>query len=223
MIKVEKLSKKFKQKTIFDDINCSLATGKSYAIVGKSGAGKTTFLNILSGLEAPTSGKVMIDDITVNAKNQKKLYRDYCGFIFQNFGLIDTETVKQNLDLGFANQKLSRAEKEAKMKAVLSHLGLDYLDSKQKIYTLSGGEQQRIALARIILKKPQVIFADEPTGSLDAENGKVVLHSLLNDFGSDATVIIATHAQEVWQQCDYVITIENKQIQLRENNNVSSC
>lgn len=217
MIKVEHLTKKFNDKIIFNDINCNLESGKSYAIVGKSGAGKTTLLNLLSGLEKPTTGEVKVADIKVNSKSRKKLYRDYLGFIFQNFGLIDTETVRQNLDLSFANQELSKAEKETKMKSALSHVGLNKLQLQQKVYTLSGGEQQRVALARIILKPPKVIFADEPTGSLDAENGQVVLKTLLTGFDSAATIIIATHDQNVWQKCDYVIEIKNSGIIMSKN------
>ena len=214
MIKIRNLTKKFKEKTIFEDVSCTLETGKSYAIVGKSGAGKTTFLNILSGLEKATSGKVEFNDLNINSKNRKKLYRDYFGFVFQNFALIDTETVKQNLRLGLTNSKLSKTEKDNRMRAALAQVGLGKMQLQQKIYTLSGGEQQRVALARIILKEPKVIFADEPTGSLDAENSQLVLRTLLTSFDSDATVVIATHDPMVWQQCDYVIEIENQKIKI---------
>ena len=214
MIKVEHLTKEFKEKVIFEDINCILETGKTYAIVGKSGAGKTTFLNVLSGLEQPSSGKVVISDLTVNGKNRKKLYRTTFGFIFQNFGLIDTETVKQNLELGLVNQKLTRGQKSERMHAALKQVGLEKMPFNQKVYTLSGGEQQRIALARILLKTPKVIFADEPTGSLDSENSQVVLKTLLNNFDPAATIVIATHDPSVWQECDYLIKIADKKIKI---------
>lgn len=217
MIKVEHLTKKFQEKVIFEDINCTLETGKAYAIVGKSGAGKTTFLNVLSGLEQPSSGKVVITDLTVNGKNRKKLYRTTFGFIFQNFGLIDTETVKQNLELGLVNQKLTRGQKSERMHAALKQVGLEKMPFNQKVYTLSGGEQQRIALARILLKTPKVIFADEPTGSLDSENSQVVLKTLLNNFDPAATIVIATHDPSVWQECDYLIKIADKKIKIISN------
>ena len=217
MIKVEHLTKKFQEKVIFEDINCTLETGKAYAIVGKSGAGKTTFLNVLSGLEQPSSGKVVITDLTVNGKNRKKLYRTTFGFIFQNFGLIDTETVKQNLELGLVNQKLTKGQKSKRMHAALKQVGLEKMPFNQKVYTLSGGEQQRIALARILLKTPKVIFADEPTGSLDSENSKVVLKTLLNNFDPAATIVIATHDPSVWQECDYLIKIADKKIKIISN------
>ncbi|RMC56523.1 ATP-binding cassette domain-containing protein [Lactobacillus sp. ESL0260] len=217
MIKVEHLTKKFQEKVIFEDINCTLETGKTYAIVGKSGAGKTTFLNVLSGLEQPSSGKVVISDLTVNGKNRKKLYRTTFGFIFQNFGLIDTETVKQNLELGFANQKLTKGQKSKRMQSALKQVGLEKMPFNQKVYTLSGGEQQRIALARILLKTPKVIFADEPTGSLDSENSQVVLKTLLNNFDPAATIVIATHDPSVWRECDYLIKIADKKIKIISN------
>ncbi|WEV43082.1 ATP-binding cassette domain-containing protein [Lactobacillus sp. ESL0684] len=220
MIKVEAITKEFKQKPVLEKVNCQLSAGKSYAIIGKSGAGKTTFLNILSGLEEPSSGSVTFDDLPVNAKNQKQLYRNHFGFVFQNFGLIDNETVKQNLAIGLANQKHTKQSAQVAMQAVLERVGLGKLSLKQKVYTLSGGEQQRIALARAILKKPDVIFADEPTGSLDTENSEVVLNSLLNDFGPDATVIIATHSPQIWQQCDYVIEIKDQTIHITENERI---
>ena len=217
MIKVEHLTKKFQEKVIFEDINCTLETGKTYAIVGKSGAGKTTFLNVLSGLEQPSSGKVVITDLTVNGKNRKKLYRTTFGFIFQNFGLIDTETVKQNLELGLVNQKLTKGQKSKRMQSALKQVSLEKIPFNQKVYTLSGGEQQRIALARILLKTPKVIFADEPTGSLDSENSQVVLKTLLNNFDPAATIVIATHDPSVWQECDYLIKIADKKIKIISN------
>ncbi|RMC39096.1 ATP-binding cassette domain-containing protein [Lactobacillus sp. ESL0236] len=217
MLEIEHLTKKFKEKTIFTDLTYNLETGKSYAIVGKSGAGKTTFLNVLSGLEASTTGKVNFNGLTVNSKNQRKLYREDFGFIFQNFALIDMQTVKQNLLLGLANQKLAKTEIDTKMRQALEQVGLDKLPLKQKVYTLSGGEQQRVALARIILKEPQVIFADEPTGSLDSENSQIVLKTLLTGFDPKTTIMIATHDPKVWRQCDYVIKLSNKNITLTPN------
>lgn len=213
------MSKLFEKRIVFENVDFSLKEGASYAIVGKSGVGKTTFLNILGGLENPTSGKVLIDDVEVNEKNLPNLRRVKFGFIFQNFGLIDNETVRENLLIGLANQNLSQHEKDVAIKKVLKELDLGNLELNQKIYTLSGGEQQRVALARIILKKAKIIFADEPTGSLDSENSNLILRHLLTDFGRDATILIATHSPEVWQKCDYVIKIKNQKSELIKNSN----
>ena len=219
MIIINKMSKLFEKRIVFENVDFSLKEGASYAIVGKSGVGKTTFLNILGGLENPTSGKVLIDDVEVNEKNLPNLRRVKFGFIFQNFGLIDNETVRENLLIGLANQNLSQHEKDVAIKKVLKELDLGNLELNQKIYTLSGGEQQRVALARIILKKAKIIFADEPTGSLDNENSNLILRHLLTDFGRDATILIATHSPEVWQKCDYVIKIKNQKSELIKNSN----
>lgn len=219
MIIINKMSKLFEKRIVFENVDFSLKEGASYAIVGKSGVGKTTFLNILGGLENPTSGKVLIDDVEVNEKNLPNLRRVKFGFIFQNFGLIDNETVRENLLIGLANQNLSQYEKDVAIKKVLKELDLGNLELNQKIYTLSGGEQQRVALARIILKKAKIIFADEPTGSLDSENSNLILRHLLTDFGRDATILIATHSPEVWQKCDYVIKIKNQKSELIKNSN----
>ena len=219
MIIINKMSKKYEKRIVFENVDFSLKEGASYAIVGKSGVGKTTFLNILGGLENPTSGKVLIDDVEVNEKNLPNLRRVKFGFIFQNFGLIDNETVRENLLIGLANQNLSQYEKDVAIKKVLKELDLGNLELNQKIYTLSGGEQQRVALARIILKKAKIIFADEPTGSLDSENSNLILRHLLTDFGRDATILIATHSPEVWQKCDYVIKIKNQKSELIKNSN----
>lgn len=219
MIIINKMSKLFEKRIVFENVDFSLKEGASYAIVGKSSVGKTTFLNILGGLENPTSGKVLIDDVEVNEKNLPNLRRVKFGFIFQNFGLIDNETVRENLLIGLANQNLSQHEKDVAIKKVLKELDLGNLELNQKIYTLSGGEQQRVALARIILKKAKIIFADEPTGSLDSENSNLILRHLLTDFGRDATILIATHSPEVWQKCDYVIKIKNQKSELIKNSN----
>lgn len=218
MIEIEELSKRFDEKIVLNKINCKLEAGLSYTIVGKSGVGKTTLLNIMAGLELPTSGKVMIDHEVVNQMTLSKLRREKFGFIFQNFGLIDEETVADNLQIAFANQKIAKKQQTLEMRAILDELDLKNLPLDQKIYALSGGEQQRVALARIILKKPTIVFADEPTGSLDAENSKLIIDHLLTDFGPKATILIATHDPQVWNRCDRVISIENQQIVITKNN-----
>lgn len=217
MITIKNLGKKFDDRIIFENVSCTLKNGNSYAIIGRSGAGKTTFLNILGGLEKATSGQVFVDDEEVNDKNLPTLRRKSFGFIFQNFGLIDIDTIEQNLSIGLVNQKVNKSDKLTMMNSVLKQLGLEKLSLKQKVYTLSGGEQQRIALARIILKKPSIVFADEPTGSLDPDNAQAILGHLLSDFDSNATILIATHDPNVWNKCDYIIKVKNKTIKILKN------
>ncbi|MDK6802704.1 ABC transporter ATP-binding protein [Lactobacillus mulieris] len=217
MIKLKNISKSFGNHAIFENVSVDLHAGKSYAIIGKSGSGKTTLLNIIGGLENASSGQVEIDGQVVKEANLAKFRKDYFGFIFQNYGLIDTDTVEQNLLIGLANQKISKKVAQEKLKSVLKLLDLDYLNLSQKVFVLSGGEQQRLALARVILKKPKIIFADEPTGSLDPDNAQIILKHLLNDFGSDATILVATHDPQVWKKCDYIIQVQEKNIKLIKN------
>lgn len=176
-------------------------------------------MNILGGLETADSGEIFINDHKMTPKNLPVLRRNSFGFVFQNFGLIDTDSVRDNLLIGLTNQNLNKDQIDKAIQKVLNNLGLNRLSLNQKVYTLSGGEQQRIALARIILKKPNIIFADEPTGSLDPENSQVILKHLLNDFNNDSTILIATHDQNVWEKCDYLIQIKNQGIKITENVN----
>ena len=219
MIKIKKINKSWGRRIILKDVSCELKSGSGYAVIGKSGIGKTTFLNILGGLESADSGEIFIDGHKMTQKTLPILRRNNFGFVFQNFGLIDTDSIKDNLLIGLANQSLNKVQTEEVMHNVLNNLGLNQLSLNQKVYTLSGGEQQRIALARIILKKPNIIFADEPTGSLDPENSQVILKHLLNDFNNDSTILIATHDQNVWEKCDYLIQIKNQGIKITENVN----
>ncbi|SYW06682.1 conserved protein of unknown function [Oenococcus oeni] len=126
----------------------------------------------------------------------------------QNYGLIDNQNVKENLDIGLAYRKIPAKEKSALKKQVLEDLNLK-VDLYRRISTLSGGEQQRVALARLILKDPKVVLADEPTGSLDQDNGLVIITHLLKMAGKGATVIIATHDPAVAEKCDQRINIED--------------
>lgn len=216
MIETKNLTKKFDSKIVFENVNLQLKSGKSYAIVGQSGAGKTTLLNILGGLEKATSGEILIDGTLENETNIKKLRLTTFGFVFQNYGLMDKESIAENLRVGLLNSKLTKSEQLEKMKSVMKRVNLDGLSLTQKIYTLSGGEQQRVALARLILKKPTVIFADEPTGSLDGDNEENIIDHLLNDFSDQATTIIATHSPRVWQKCDYILKLSHQTIEVEK-------
>ena len=136
MIKAEKLSKSFDEKVILKESSFQLESGKSYAIVGRSGAGKSTLLNMLSGLEKATSGRVLIDDLEVNKQNIKRLRREKFGYVFQNFALIDNESIESNLAIGLADAKGSRKEKQKLMRQVLDHLDVR-ADLAQTAYSLS--------------------------------------------------------------------------------------
>lgn len=188
MIKIENLCKTFGDHVIFKDFSLEIKEQDFIVFTGSSGCGKTTLLNMIGGIEDVTSGSIFVDDIEVTkAKNLQRYYRKYVGFLFQNFALIENKTVAENLNLikSYAKSKLS-------MEEALERVGMSGKE-KQKVYSLSGGEQQRIALARLLMKQCKLILADEPTGSLDRVNALLVIQILKSFRDMGKTVIMVTH------------------------------
>ena len=194
MIEFVNVSKAFGDKKLLSDFNLCILDGEFVVFAGKSGCGKTTLLNMIGGLEKPDNGHLVVDGVDLYKKRNKTDYFTYkVGFLFQNFALIEDKTVEQNLNLV---QKKARSGME--LTEVLTTLGIqDKL--KEKVYKLSGGEQQRVALARLMFKQCDIILADEPTGSLDNENAKMVIDILhkMNDMGK--TIILVTHSETIIQ------------------------
>ena len=192
MIQISNLSKAFGDHVLFDNFSLTVDSGEFVILSGASGSGKTTLLNIIGALEKFDGGSVMIDGIDINNPKTHRLYfSDKVGFLFQNFVLIEDKTVRQNLAIIRKSNSSGVSIEDA-----LSRVGLaDKIDSK--VYTLSGGEQQRVALARLMIKKCDLILADEPTGSLDKRNAERVLQILsdLNKLGK--TIILVTHDEEI--------------------------
>lgn len=204
MVSVEHLSKSFDKKLILQDINLEFSAGSMNAIVGESGCGKTTLLNLLGGLESPSSGNVLYDQKPIGKHPTKRL-RYEIGYLFQNYALIDNQSVEENLKIALAYQKECTSKKEW-IKQALSEVGLSGYE-KQKIYTLSGGEQQRVALARLLIKPCKVILADEPTGNLDEHNRDAVIQILKKMKDDGKCVILATHDPQIAKACDQLITL----------------
>ncbi|MCD0982422.1 ATP-binding cassette domain-containing protein, partial [Staphylococcus aureus] len=175
----------------------------SYALVGESGAGKSTLLNIIAGFEDVSQGSIYIEDKLL--KKKVDFYRYTLGYLFQNFALLENQTISQNLDLALKFKKNKKDNMNLK-KEVLKKVGLD-LDIKRIVSSLSGGEQQRVALARLILKDPKIILADEPTGSLDTKNGKIVIDLLLKLLDENKTMIVVTHDLELAKRFDVIVNI----------------
>ncbi|MFV0288131.1 MAG: putative bacteriocin export ABC transporter [Mycoplasmatales bacterium] len=209
MIKIDNLSIKYEDKVIYDKFSCEIKKGELAVICGESGKGKTTLLNAIGMLEKNYTGTISINGLEnckFDSKKGRNLLRNNIGFLFQNYGLMDNKTVFQNLELGLYFKKITKKEKIKMMKEVLKPIGLiDKLNTK--VYKLSGGEQQRIALARLILKQCDIILADEPTGSLDAKNKDIVMQSLSNLKTSGKTVIVVTHDTELMEMADKCIRI----------------
>ncbi|MBO4862930.1 MAG: ATP-binding cassette domain-containing protein [Eubacterium sp.] len=202
MIEIRGLKKSFGNRIIFEDFNLDIPDKSFVIISGDSGSGKTTLMNIIGGLESVDGGSVIVNSVDVlNPKNKRKIYKYQVGFLFQNFALLENKTVRQNLEL---IQKDTRTD--VGIEEALEYVGIKKLID-EKVYKLSGGEQQRVALARLMIKKCEVVLADEPTGSLDEKNGKMVmevLHKLNND---GKTVIVVTHDKRIVSEEEFVVKI----------------
>lgn len=209
MIKIEHLAKSFGERTVFQDINLQFAAGKVYALIGNSGCGKTTLLNILAKLESYEKGSISISYRGQELKQIKShhFFKNELGYLFQNYGLLKNETIAANLELGLIGQKWTKQEKKKREEEVLEKVGLNYLTLDQKIYELSGGEAQRVALAKVILKDPPLILADELTAVLDPETSQEIMNLLLSLKKPDRLIIFATHNPVIWEKADEVIRL----------------
>ncbi|HHJ7990925.1 TPA: ATP-binding cassette domain-containing protein, partial [Streptococcus pyogenes] len=195
------VTKKFSSKKIFTDLNLTFEAGKSYALIGGSGSGKSTLLHIIGRLEKIDNGKVLVDEQDIWKIKERTFFKNIIGYVFQNYSLIENKTVYDNL-------KLINKDKK-KISAVLEKVGLssDYLN--QKIYELSGGQAQRVAIARMLMKPRKIILADEPTGALDGEIGKEIINLLLSETAENKYVIIATHDPAVYNKVDFIIDMKD--------------
>ncbi|MBE6841789.1 MAG: ATP-binding cassette domain-containing protein [Ruminococcus sp.] len=204
MIELKGIYKSFDGQMIFENFSETIKDGEFIVFNGESGCGKTTLLNMIGAIENADKGCILVDGIDIGRrKNKIKYFRDKVGFLFQNFALVEEETVEENLKIvkGIKDRQL--------IDDVLCRVGLKNYGNK-KVYKLSGGEQQRVALARLILKKCDIILADEPTGSLDKKNASMVVDILrsLNDEGK--TVILVTHDDDIKKIGSRIINLERR-------------
>jgi putative ABC transport system ATP-binding protein len=195
-------------------INLSINAGELVAIIGPSGSGKTTLLNILGCLDSPNSGEYIIDKTDTSKLKPRELANirnKKFGFIVQNFALLDDYTVYENIKipLDYSNTKIKN--KKQKIKEILKKLGIE--DKLNKYPTeLSGGQCQRVSIARALINNPEIILADEPTGALDREMGQQVIDIFKEINKENKTIIIVTHDANIAAQCDRIITIEDGSI-----------
>ena len=200
-IEIVNVTKKYGSKEIFTDLNLTFEAGKSYALIGGSGSGKTTLLNIIGRLEKIDSGKVLVDKQDIWKTKERTYFKNTIGYVFQNYSLIENKTVYDNLKLLNKDKKI--------ISEILEKVGLstDYL--KHKIYELSGGQAQRVAIARMLMKPRKIILADEPTGALDSEIGNEIINLLLSEAAKSNYVIIATHDPAVYSKVDVIVDIKD--------------
>ncbi|MGI6466441.1 MAG: ABC transporter ATP-binding protein [Sphaerochaetaceae bacterium] len=216
LLKFENITKKYpsgdKELTILENLNFSLVQGSSVAIVGKSGSGKTTFLNLAGALDKPTSGKRYFNNISIDSLNDKELsnFRNkHIGFVFQNQLFLDDFTALENVVISALIGKRDKKQSYKNAKELLERVGL-----KERMYhrsnRLSGGEKQRVAICRALINQPDLLIADEPTGSLD-ESTAIEIENLLFELVNEKkqTLLMVTHNLNLAKRCSKLFLLQN--------------
>lgn len=206
MIELKNITKKYGDKIVLSDFSLNIKRNEFLCIMGDSGAGKTTLLNIIGLLEKQNKGEVIINgNSDFTRKNKLELKRYLFGYIFQDYLLMQDKTVKENIEIA---EKYTKNLSEDDMKDTLKKVGLDPDYLKKKVYYLSGGEQQKIAIARVLLKPFELILADEPTGNLDEKNTREII-KLFKDIQEEGkTIIYVTHDKAIANSADRVINLK---------------
>lgn len=218
MIDIQHLSKRYTVDTLpflaLDDVSLSIRAGESVAIMGRSGAGKTTLMNIIGCLDTFDVGSYQLDGVNVAALSDEKLAHlrnEKIGFVMQDFALLPHKSVLFNVMLPMYFDQTPRQEMVSKAKTVLEKLGMS-AQEKKRVNQLSGGQKQRVALARALVKSPALLLADEPTGALDSQTGKEIMQLLLERNREGVTLIIVTHDEQVAAYCQRTIVISDGKI-----------
>ncbi|EJW17942.1 ABC transporter ATP-binding protein [Paenibacillus alvei] len=215
MLEVKNVSKVYEGKVSYkalSNLNLTIREGEFVGIMGPSGSGKTTFLNVVSTIDKPTSGEVLIGGSNAHALNKRKLAlfrRRQLGFVFQDFNLLQTLTVKENIVFPLTLENVSIKEQEQRVQAIAEKLGIKQILDK-RTYEISGGQCQRTAIARAMIHHPQLLLADEPTGNLDSKSAKDVLEMMEKINKEDGTtMMMVTHDAFAASYCDRVIFIKD--------------
>jgi putative ABC transport system ATP-binding protein len=199
--------------SVLDDVSLAVSENEFLVVEGSSGSGKTTLLSMLSGLDKPTSGRVFLegDDITDTSEDDlAQLRKNMIGFVFQSFHLVPSLTALENVMFPAELKRDSAAREKAQ--SLLRRVGLQQRGDNFP-HQLSGGEMQRVAMCRALINKPKIIFADEPTGNLDSENGSAILELLL-EFRKErrSTLVLVTHSLDIAKMADRIIVLQDGRI-----------
>ena len=219
IVRFEKVSKSFgngnKKVELLEVIDFSINPHQLVALRGRSGSGKTTLLNLIGALDRPTSGEIFIEGKPIgnyNEKQRSELRRTKVGFVFQSYGLVPLMTVEENIEFALRIAKIPRAEWSPKIKEAIEMVGLSNR-SKHRPSELSGGEQQRVAIARSIALEPMLLLADEPTAELDSKTG-IQMIDVLQDIvkTKNTTIIMTSHDPLILEMIEHVYTLEDRKI-----------
>ncbi|SCI70199.1 Macrolide export ATP-binding/permease protein MacB [uncultured Clostridium sp.] len=219
VLKVKNIEKYYGNKKnltkAINNISFEVDKGEFIGIMGPSGSGKTTLLNCIATIDKVTTGNIQIEDkdiTTLSRKNIEKFRREHLGFIFQEFNLLDTLTVYENISLALSILGVKGSEIDKRVKSVANRLGIADILSKFP-YEISGGQKQRVACARAIINEPSLILADEPTGSLDSKSARVLLENLseLNE-SMNSTIMMVTHDAFTASYCKRILFIKDGKI-----------
>lgn len=223
MITIRNITKTYGKKNnkfkALDDVSFEIADGASVAIIGKSGSGKSTLMHVMSGLDHPDSGEVVVNGVNILSMKQKRI-DDFrakeMSFIFQSFFVQGNETIAQNVGLPLEISEVPLAKRSSLIDGALQKV--DLIDKKKaKARELSGGQKQRLAIARAIVGDPKIIFADEPTGNLDSVTSALIEDTLFDyNKSKGVTLIIVTHDQDLADKCDMQIHIKDGRIEAIE-------
>ncbi|MDK2564333.1 ABC transporter ATP-binding protein [Romboutsia sedimentorum] len=217
VVKVYNAYKDAKEAMALDGININIKDGDFVGIMGPSGSGKTTLLNMLSGVDKPTSGEIIIKDQSINDMSKDKLAlfrRKNIGYIFQDFNLLDSLTLKENIAIPLILDKLNPNDVENRVKELMKLFDIYDLANKYP-YNVSGGQKQKVAVARALVNNPSVIFADEPTGNLDSKSTSNIMNIISNiNKEIKSTVLMVTHDPFAASFCNRIVFIKDGKVKM---------
>lgn len=226
MLKVSNVSRTFNsgdnKVSAVSDISFTVPAGQFASIVGRSGSGKSTLLSMLGALDKPTSGSIEVDGHDITKMHDHSLIKYRCksiGFVFQSYNLVPNLTAIENVMLPLEFAGMAKSKRLARAKSLLKQVGLDDTKQGRKPGRLSGGEQQRVAIARALANKPKLILADEPTGNLDSQTGKMIfdlLHGLARS--ENTTILVVTHDLDIAGKTDMTFKLQDGKLLGSKNN-----